>query len=146
MTISNLDQLDDEGVAALYLVHIALRPSDDQKHSLQSVGEEIQSTLISDSSLLAAFTNNLGKAGWFKATKDQRESVGFRLGRRSIHYVTDKFPRIVKKDLLKFGRGVDLKTYRLNLAVCPEPLEAAKEDELWAQLRTAGGGNVAIVA
>jgi hypothetical protein len=134
--ISNLHQLDDEGVAALYLVHVRLRPSDDKKDSLQALGDEIQSNLAKDSALLTTFTNKLGKAGWFKAPKDQRESIGFRAIGRSIYQVTTDFPRILRKDLSEnFKPAVDLKSYTLKMALCPPPLNAADENELWEQLR-----------
>ena len=137
VTISNLHQLDDTGVAALYLVHIRLRPSDDKTHSLQYLGDEIKSALASDPALVTIFTNKLGQAGWFKAPKEQRERVGFRTIGRSIYHVTEKFPRILKNALKeKFGPAVDLKTYTVRMALCPDPLKEAEEDDLWARLRT----------
>jgi hypothetical protein len=143
VTISNLHQLNDEGVDALYLVHIPLRPSDDKKHSLQALGEEIQSLVTNDAGLLAAFTSKLGKAGWFKAPKDQRLRFGFTSGMGRIYRVTEEFPRIFKRDLSeKFKPGVDLKTYKVILAHCPAPLKEAQEDELWARLRTSAGDGV----
>ena len=136
VTISNLHQLDDAGVAALYLVHVRLRPSDDKKDSLQSLGEEIQSNLAGDSALLATFTNKLGKAGWFKAPQEQRESIGFRGCGRSIYKVAKDFPRILRKDLSeKFKPAVDLKTYTLKMSLCPPPLKETDENELWTRLR-----------
>jgi|GEM_PF-3218774 len=137
VTISNLHQLDDAGVDALYLVHVRLRASDDKVHSLQSLGEGIKAAMATNSQLLTKFNDKLGKAGWFKASKEQRDSTGFRVIGRSVYHVTKDFPRILRRDILeRFKPGVDLKTYKVKLALAPEPLGKIQEDELWERLRT----------
>lgn len=135
VTISNLNQLDDAGLDALYLAYIRLRPSNDKPHSLQSLGEAIQASLADDPELTRQFTSKLGKAGWFRAPREQREGVSFRVIRTSLYPVTKAFPRILRPDLLKLGRGVDLKHYTLNLGACPvQPFSDTQEAELWNTL------------
>ena len=135
MTIANLDQLDGSGLDGLYLVHARLRASSDPKLSLQALAESIQAKLNKE--LLVKFEGKLVRAGWFKATQQQRDGARFRFVERKVYRVVDGFPRILRPDLRQFGPGVDVKKYTLDLNACSKfVLEPADEKELWQRLRT----------
>ena len=84
-----------------------------------------------EDALLAMFADKLGRAGWFKATQQQREEAGFRLTEMTLCHVDTDFPRILRKNLQNFGPGVDVKKYTVDLNVC---MKFALKDPAVAQL------------
>ena len=138
VVISNLDQLNDEGLDALYLAHICLRKEDGNELSLQKLGDDIHSGLSSE--LQAEFKRRLAKAGWIKATESQRKTTCYRCSGQNLYKVEDGFPRILKKELIpKFGRGVDVKKYTVDLDASPtSPLGRPEVTKIWDALKAIG--------
>lgn len=116
--ISNLDQLDDGGLTALYLVGVGLRPDKDKQHSLAQLGERVIAKLSVTREEQTRMNHHLKLAGWFKATDDQKLETCFRVAQISMFHVKEGFPRFLRSDLERFPKGVGVKTYTLDLNYC----------------------------
>jgi len=132
--IANLDQLNDSGLEALYLVHGCLRATDDPNFSLQKLGDDIRTGLSKE--VLAKFEIKLRNARWFKATQQQRDATCFRVAEWKLYRVVEGFPRLLKQNVEKFGPGLDVQKYTVDLRFCTQfELKTSELSELWQLLR-----------
>jgi hypothetical protein len=108
--INGLDQLDDTGLTALVLAHVAMA-IDPAGRSLRDVAQSIRSTIsAADPAALAEYERKLLAAG-FLGTEAAAETP-FRVASTSYYRVVDGFPRILRNDV---HPGVAEARYQLRI-------------------------------
>ncbi|HEY5743342.1 MAG TPA: PD-(D/E)XK motif protein [Chryseolinea sp.] len=136
--IANVHQLNDAGLTALYLVGIGLRQTPDKEDSLQALGDKTIDKLATNKAAARILTNNMVKAGWFRATEKQRAETRFRVTEMNFYHVKDGFPRILQNDLSKLPSGVGITSYTADLDRCrPFLLNSEQEKAVLSALDVA---------
>jgi hypothetical protein len=145
--ISNLHQLDDAGLNALYLVCVGLRslPKTDTKHSLFELGELVTKQLAVSKEADRRLAVTMAKAGWHKIPEKQKRETCYRLTGIKFLHVRAGFPRILDKDKngnmektreVQFPAGVGITNYTVDLAFCSDFIvPESKEQEIFTSLR-----------
>ena len=120
--INGLDQLDDAGLAALVLVHVAMTV-DPAGQSLQDLAQLIRSAISTqDPAALAEYERKLLAAGFLGG--DVIAETPFRVTSTSYYRVVDGFPRIRRSDV---SVGVAEARYQLRVsALQPYRVDAAQ--------------------
>lgn len=106
-------QLDDTGLAALFLFHLSLDAHRDAGQSLPAVVEELRGFV--GTTAATALDDKLLEAGYVDAHRGMYENPGYTVREANFFRVTEGFPRIVERDL-KSGVG-DLH-YSVSVAEC----------------------------
>src|SRR5581483_10751790 len=117
-TISNVLQLDETGLPALYLVHLAVAPRRGSSETLPSIVSAIRSQLDTMSiDALSAFNTQLIKVGYLEAHASQYSDIGYEFRHIRAYHVRDGFPRIKECNLTD---GVGDVRYSIVAAACSQ--------------------------
>ena len=115
--ISNVRQLDDTGLPALFLFVLPIDVHREAGQTLPDLIEEIRALLSTPSETARIFEDRLLEAGYMDshAEKYKRDRYVFRAP--SYYRVTEGFPRIIESDLVQ---GVGDVKYSIAVAACGE--------------------------
>lgn len=99
--ISSERQLDTTLLDNLFLFHLSLEKRNSSEYSLNTITDELYS-IIGDNKLLSnILKRKLTNVGYFKHHKPQYEDISYLVRDKDFYNISDKFPRIEEKDLLK---------------------------------------------
>jgi Putative PD-(D/E)XK family member, (DUF4420) len=115
MIIQSERQLDDSGLAALFLFHLAMDIREGAGESLITMIDSLQQTLKVDTTALDLFEDCLFEAGFLQAQAAQYERTGYHVRRAHLFQVRDAFPRIIGADLKP---GVGSVRYSITVTEC----------------------------
>lgn len=111
--ITNVRQLDDEAVGALYLGVISIDRNMSAGQSLPDLVAALRAKL--DGEALGIFNEGLRQVGYLDVHKSLYERHLHQVLDQWYHEVRDTFPRITRKEI---PEGVSAVTYKLILAKC----------------------------
>lgn len=129
MIIQSEQQLDNAGLAALFLFHLALNVREGAGESLISCIDSLREILSIDPPALELFEDRLQDTGFLQIQASLYDRTGYYVRRASLFQVRDAFPRIIGADLKP---GVGSVRYSIAEAECRH--FAATEQELQSQL------------
>lgn len=113
--IANERQLDDTGLTALFLFHLAY---DFRKDAGQTLAERVAATaqqLARSDSAALVFDERLLSAGYCRGISTPWDAHGFTERKRTYYRVVDTFPRITENQL---APGLSHVSYKIDLAAC----------------------------
>ncbi len=119
LNISNVRQLEPEGLNALYLYHIALVVHRESGKSLPVLIGEIRDILQVSASTLEHFNEQLFEMGYLDSESSWYEKTGYHVLSQKAYKITDGFPRILSSNI-PIGVG-DIK-YSIVLSACADHL------------------------
>ena len=113
--VASEQQLDDTGLAALYLYHLSLREMHDGGETLPGIIDVIRDELSGHPATSTLFEDLLILAGYLDEHRDRYEDTGYadRIGQ--AFHVREGFPRITERVL---SNGVGDVQYSVSLAAC----------------------------
>ena len=118
VSISNIKQLDDNGIPLLALTHVSVDRRRGAGETLPQIIEEILEILVSFDGLSASrFSDCLLDSGYSNSQADLYEEFGFTLRTVRHFRVNDGFPRILEKDLAPGISGV---SYTIELSAATD--------------------------
>lgn len=129
MIIQSERQLDDSGLAALFLFHLAMDIREGAGESLITMINSLRQILKADTAALDLYEDRLLEAGFLQAQAAQYEKIGYYVRRTHLFQVRDGFPRIIEADLKP---GVGSVRYSISVTECRH--FAVTEDTLKSQL------------
>jgi len=129
MIIQSERQLDDAGLAALFLFHLSVDVRKGTGESLVTIINSLRKRLEGDPSALGLYEDRLLEAGFLQSQSPQYEEAKYTIRHISLFRVRDAFPRIIEADL-KPGVG----SIRYSIAVAECRHFAVDENELKSQL------------
>jgi hypothetical protein len=115
--ISNVGQLNDHGVEALYLHLIMVEENEGGTVSLPELLDQIRAELAGNP--LSAFEESLLEVGYFEVHQSLYSSPRYSLRSKRYFHVTEGFPRLLDSAL---PPGVEDVTYAVAIAAC-KPFE-----------------------
>lgn len=123
--ISNLLQLVDEGLDALYLRYISVSEHQGAGTTLPDMVLRVRQDLGSTSPALQQFEAKLFDAGYLDSEASHYRRMGFAVLSETTYLVADGFPRLLPRDL---PAGLGEVQYVLSLGACeqfevPDPFE-----------------------
>lgn len=130
VVIANLEQLNDAGLAGLYLVYVQLRRNDTPVNSLLHLGETILGMTDAVPGLRVRLSRKMFAAGWMKATEEEKQKTCYRCMKITGYHVQNGFPRILRDDVVRLGPALRVDRYQLDLSQCGKhelPSEALEE-------------------
>jgi len=122
-------QLDDKGLAALFLLHLSIDAREGIGESLVMMVDSLRQLLKSTSPALELYEDRLLEVGFLQPQSPQYEKIGYNVRKANLFRVKDAFPRIIEADL-KPGIG----SVRYSIAASECRHFAATEDEFKFQL------------
>ncbi len=129
LIIQSERQLDDSGLAALFLFHLSIDARENAGESLVTMINSIRRQLQADVAALELFEDRLLEAGFLQSQASQYERTGYNIRHAFLYQVRDSFPRIIGADLKP---GVGAVRYSIAVAECRH--FAVTEDELKSRL------------
>ena len=129
MIIQSERQLDDSGLAALFLFHLALDNREGAGESLTTIINSLRQILKVDIAALDVYEDRLLEAGFLQAQAAQYERTGYYIRRAHLFQIRDAFPRIIETDL---KHGISSVRYSISVTECLR--FAVNEDALKSQL------------
>jgi hypothetical protein len=111
--VSNVGQLDDSGIPALFLCHTAVEESEAGDVSLPELVDLIHGQI--PPSAQSRFEENILESGFFDAHREHYASPRYHIRRKRFFRISAGFPRI-SADELQLGIG-DI-SYTVDLAAC----------------------------
>ena len=136
IVIQSERQLDDSGLAALFLFHLSVDVHEGLGESLLMMINALRHLLKADSAAIELFEDRLLEAGFLQSQASQYEKTGYKIRRTFLYRVKDTFPRIVAADLRP---GVGAIRYSIAVSECRH--FAVVEDVLKSQLAGLNYGN-----
>lgn len=115
VNIANTRQLDDTGLSALFLCHVAYDFREGTGRILTSLIQSVRGLLANGPDALATFEDRLLAAGYVEPEISPFAGYGFTERQRSYFKVRNGFPRILESDL---DQGVSDVYYTVNLSAC----------------------------
>lgn len=115
ISIASTRQLDDTGLNALFLCHVAYDFREGAGRILTSLIQSVSLLLANEPDDLATFEERLLAAGYVEPEISPFSGYGFTERQRSYFKVCNGFPRILESDL---DRGVSDVCYTINLSAC----------------------------
>lgn len=97
--INSERQLDDSIFPKIYLYHLSLDIRNGFGETLNSIVQDIQKKLITDSIATHIFIMKLMNAGYFERHSDYYNDNGYQIREDNIYSVKDEFPRITEKQI-----------------------------------------------
>lgn len=125
VNIANVRQLDDAGLSALFLCHVAYDFREGSGRILTSLIQSVRALLADGPDALAKFEDRLLAAGYIEPEISSFAGYGFTERQRFYFKVRNGFPRILESDL---DPGVSNVCYAVNLSVCTT--FAVSEDDI----------------
>lgn len=113
--ITSERQLDDRGLPALYLRHLALAVRDGAGETLPSLVAALREQLLTDAIAAERFEDALLAAGYLDAHAWRYEGRGYAVRETNDFAVRGRFPRLTERDL---PAGVGDVRYALSLDAC----------------------------
>lgn len=107
-------QLDDTGIASLYLFHLSLDVHRGAGETLPSIIDVLRSRLHG-AAVAHVLEAKLVQYGYLEQQRELYEDVGYALRESNLFHVCDGFPRIVERDL---APGVGDVHYSISVAEC----------------------------
>jgi len=129
LIIQSERQLDDTGLAALFLLHLSIDARENIGESLIIMINSLRQLLTADSAAIELFEDRLLEAGFLQSQSSQYESTQYNVRHTFLYRVKDAFPRIVEADLKP---GVGAVRYSIAAAECRH--YAVTDDILKSQL------------
>lgn len=122
ISISSERQLDTSLLEKLFLFHLSLEKRNGNENSLNKIVSALFS-LIGDNMLLNNMLNRkLISVGYFKHHESYYENISYMIRGKDFYTVTENFPRIEEKDLMK---GVGDVKYSIILTTETETFKAS---------------------
>lgn len=115
MYIASERQLDDTGLAALFLQHISLMESSGSCETLSDIVEDIRKIIAAEPTAVQKMEDSLFEGGYLNAHADRYNKTGYTVRSSSIFRIREGFPRITERDLLN---GVGDVYYSVNVSEC----------------------------
>lgn len=115
VSISNMRQLDTEGLENLYLCVLRLDARKSTQNTLPDLVEEILRSLQSDAESLAKFKTKLAKYGYVDRHLDLYRQTGYTVIETMFYLVDENFPKISPDNL---PEGIGDVTYSVILSSC----------------------------
>lgn len=115
LTIASERQLDESTLGRLFLYHLSVAELPDNQNTLPEIVGRIRKAIHEDGAALAYFDDALFQVGYLDAHHKLYDMVGYEIREENLFAVTDRFPRILEKDLRP---GVGDVTYSINVAEC----------------------------
>lgn len=115
MYIASEQQLDDIGLAALFLQHISLMESSGSGETLFDMVEDIRKVIADEPEASQKMEVFLFEAGYLNVHADRYNKTGYTVRSSSIFKIREGFPRIRESDLLN---GVGDVHYSVNVSEC----------------------------
>lgn len=115
LAIASERQLDDTGVAALFLVHLSLDSRQDGRRTLPVLIDDLRATLAGRESSAFLLEERLFAAGYLDAHRHRYERTTYAVRTCQIYRVREGFPRLVEADL---PVGVGNVRYSVAAAAC----------------------------
>jgi hypothetical protein len=129
LIIQSERQLDDTGLAALFLLHLSIDAREGVGESLVTMIESLRELLKGDAASLELYEDRLLEAGFLQSQASHYERTGYNIRHAFLYQVRDPFPRIIGADLKP---GVGAVRYSIAAAECRH--FAVTEDELKSRL------------
>ncbi|MCX6359215.1 MAG: PD-(D/E)XK motif protein [Armatimonadetes bacterium] len=124
LRVASERQLDDTGLARLYVYHLSLEPIRDLDQSLPALVDELRRLIGVEAAGSNLLEDKLMEAGYFDVHAPRYSGMGYAERGRSIFRVQPGFPRIVENELRP---GVGDVRYAIDVAVC-QPYSVTKEE------------------
>lgn len=99
--ISSERQLDTTLLDSLFLYHLSLEKRNSSEFSLNTIVDELYSIIGNNKLLSNVLKRKLTSVGYFKHHKPQYENDSYLVRDQDFYKISEKFPRIEEKDLLK---------------------------------------------
>ncbi len=115
LAIASERQLDDTGVAALFLVHLSLDSRQDGRRTLPALIDGLRATLAGRESSAFLLEERLLAAGYLDAHRHRYARTTYAVRTCQIYRVREGFPRLVEDDL---PAGVGNVRYSVAAAAC----------------------------
>ncbi|CAG0967593.1 hypothetical protein METP3_01239 [Methanosarcinales archaeon] len=115
MNIASERQLDDTGLASLFLQHLSLMESSGSGETLNDIVEDIRKTIADEPAASQKMEDSLFDAGYLNAQAHRYNKTGYNVRYSSIFRVNEGFPRITERDL---ANGVGDVHYSINVSEC----------------------------
>jgi hypothetical protein len=125
LIIQSERQLDETGLAALFLLHLSIDAREGVGESLVMMINSLRQLLKADTAALELYEDRLLEAGFLQSQSSQYESTRYNIRHTYLYQVRDSFPRIIGTDLKP---GVGAVRYSISAAECR--YFAVTEDEL----------------
>ncbi|MBA2391943.1 MAG: PD-(D/E)XK motif protein [Ktedonobacteraceae bacterium] len=129
LIIQSERQLDDTGLAALFLFHLSIDAREGVGESLIMIVETLRDLLKIDTAALELYEDRLLDVGFLQSQSPQYERIGYNVRKAYLFWVKDAFPRIVEADLKP---GVGSVRYSIAASECRH--FTVTEDEFKSQL------------
>jgi hypothetical protein len=129
LIIQSERQLDDTGLAALFLLHLSIDARESVGESLIMIVDTLRALLKADIAALELYEDRLLEVGFLQSQSPQYERIGYNVRKASLFQVKDAFPRIVEADLKP---GVGSVRYSIAASECRH--FTVTEDEFKSQL------------
>jgi len=129
LIIQSERQLDDRGLAALFLFHLSIDVRESVGESLIMIVDSLRQLLKADTAALDLYEDRLLEVGFLQSQSPQYERTGYNVRKANLFQVRDAFPRIVAAEL-KPGVG----SVRYSIAVSECRHFTADEDDFKSQL------------
>jgi uncharacterized protein YbaR (Trm112 family) len=115
--ISSAAQLDESGLAFLWLAHLLLEISSggNEGKSLNDAADEVLDLLEVNAEATTRFRVKLAEVGYFEAQRLLYEQPAYQIRATRFYQVRDEFPRILPDELRS---GVDAVKYSIRLSDC----------------------------
>lgn len=108
-------QLDDTGLACLFLVCLRLEPDSDGGESLNHIVGSLRELTKGAPEFLVLLDRLLTQAGWMERHARRYEQLRFRVAQRRFFRVDNRFPRLLMGAL---ATGISEVEYKLDLKAC----------------------------
>ncbi len=129
LIIQSERQLDDTGLAALFLFHLSIDVREGVGETLVMMIDSLRQLLKANTAALELLEDRLLETGFLQAHASQYERTGYNIRHTFLYQVKDSFPRIVESDLKP---GVGALRYSIAAAECRHFLVTT--DELKSRL------------
>ena len=129
LIIQSERQLDDTGLAALFLFHLSVNAREGTGESLIIMVDSLRQVLKANTAALELYEDRLLEVGFLQSQSSQYEKIGYNVRKANLFRVRDAFPRIVEADLKP---GVGSVQYSIAAAECRH--FTVTEDEFKSQL------------
>lgn len=115
LIIQSERQLDDTGLAALFLFHLSIDVREGAGESLVEMVDSLRQLIATDSVAMDLYEDRLLEAGFLQSHSSQYERTKYNIRQAFLYQVKNAFPRIVEADLKP---GVGLVQYSIAAAEC----------------------------
>jgi hypothetical protein len=115
--IHGQQQLDDSGLACLYLVCLRLQHDDGVGESLNQLVDDLRAQAATLPEFAALLEGRLSAAGWLERHRQRYDGQRHLVAQRRFFRVNERFPRLVSASL---PVGIDGVEYQLDLRACED--------------------------